>query len=228
MCTAKHSPGPQRIQDGTTDDLVISNRQVQCPVCEKDVKVGMGGLLNFWKQHNPGKSKVCQLALKKKNKLEATQRSQSCLQSFFTKCPKDLVPPTVPIVCCVIAHVVKPGSLDPVANGAALSPIPNSHVNTILTDLEKAISNLPSTHPNPTEIEELSIPWTFPTNIDRDDAWEFILNPHLNRFLGFGKSVEDIAASLKGQKKALVSLVIFLRDYTRWFKTDGAHLEGKV
>jgi hypothetical protein len=46
--------------------------------------------------------------------------------------------------------------------------------------------------------------------MDHDDAWEFIVDPHLNRFLGFGKSVESVAASLKGQKKALVSMMNFL------------------
>ncbi len=171
--------------------------------------MGMGGLPNFWKQHNPGKSKVCQLTLKKNNKLKATQQSQPSLQSFFTKCPKDLVPPIVPISCHVIAHVIN--STSSAANVATLSFICNTLVNTLLANLEKAINNLPGTHPNPTKIEESSIvPHTLPTNMDHNNSWEFIVDPHLNRFLGFGKSVKSIAKSLKGQKKALVSLVKFL------------------
>jgi hypothetical protein len=64
--------------------------------------------------------------------------------------------------------------------------------------------------------------------MDRDDIWEFILDPHLNCFLGFGKSVESIATLLKGQKMALVSMVNFLRDITGRFRINGALLEGKV
>jgi hypothetical protein len=189
--------------------------------------VGMGGLPNFWRQHNPGKSKACQLTLEKKNRLDVTQRSQPSLQSFFTKHQKDLVPPTVPISRRVTAHVIEPTSS--VAKVFTSPLIPDTLVNNLLTDLKLAISNLPSTHPDATEMEELAIvPQALPTNMDCDDAWEFILDPHLNPFLGFGKSVEDIAASLKGQKKALVSMVRFLRQYAGQFHVDGVLLEGKV
>jgi hypothetical protein len=64
--------------------------------------------------------------------------------------------------------------------------------------------------------------------MDQDDAWEFILNPHLNHFLGFRKSLESIAALLKGQKKVLVSMMGFLQDFTGQFQIDGALLKGKV
>jgi hypothetical protein len=190
----------------------------------------MGGLPNFLKQHNPGKSKACQLALEKKNKLNAVERSQPRLQSFFTRCPKALVPPTAPIPHRVIAHVVEPTSS--IANvSTPSSPIRNILVNKLLANLENAISTLPSTpsRSDPTEMKELTIfPPILPTNMDRDDIYEFILDPHLNHFLGFGKSVESIAASLKGQKMALVSMVNFLRDVTGRFQIDGALLEGKV
>jgi hypothetical protein len=127
----------------------------------------------------------------------------------------------------VIAHVVEPSSS--VTNVSALSPIPDTLVNTLLADLEEAIGNLPSIHPDATETEELTtFPIIFPTTIDREDSWEIIIEPYLSRFLGFGKSVESIAESLKGQKKALVSMVKFLREFTQRFRIDGALLEGKV
>ena len=196
----------------------------------------MGGLLNFWKQHNPGNSNACQLALQKNNKLKAAQRSQPVLLSFFAKCPKDLVPPTVPILHHVIANVVEATSsaanvVEPtfsITNVAALSCIPDTLVNTLLADLEKVISNLPG-DPDPTEMKKLStFSHILPTTIECEDSWKFIVEPHLNCFLGFGKSLESIAASLKEQKKELVTLISFLRDYTRWFQIDGALLEGKV
>ena len=225
----EHLPGPQRIQGGAAGDLVISDGQVRCPVCEKAIRVGMGGLSNFWKQHNPGKSKACQLALEKKNKSEAAQRSQHCLQSFFTKRPKDLVPPTVPIPCHVIAQVIEPTSS--VTNVSALSLLPKTLVNNLLADLEKAVSDLPGTHLDPTEMEESSMyPQALPTNMVRDDAWDLIVEPHFNRFLGFasGKSIESVAGSIKGQKKELVSMTKFLRDFTGRFPIDVALLEERV
>ncbi len=194
------------------------------------IKVGMGGLQNLWKQHNPGKSKACQLALEKKNKSKATHRSQPGLQNYFTKRLKDLVVPSVPIPHPVIAQVIEPTSS--VADVTVVPPRPDTLVNNLLADLEKAISDLPSAHPDPTTMENLSIipefPQALPTNMDRDDVWETILDPYLNRFLGFGKSVESIAESIKGQKKALASMVNFLQEFTRQFRIDGVLLEGKV
>lgn len=194
------------------------------------IKVGMGGLQNLWKQHNPGKSKACQLALEKTNKSKAAHRSQPGLQNYFTKRPKDLVTPSVPIPRPVIAQVIEPTSS--VADITVVSPGPDMLINNLLADLEKAISDLPSTDPVPTAMEELSIipqfPQALPTNMDRDDAWETILDPYLNRFLGFGKSVESIAESIKGRKTALASMVNFFREFTRRFRIDGVLLEGKV
>ena len=201
---------------------------MQCPVCKKAIKVGMGGLSNLWKQHNSEKSKACQLALKKKNKLEAVQRSQPSLQSFFIKRPNDLILPTVPIPNHVIAHVIKLTSS--VADiSSTLSSIPGTLVNKLLADLEKVISDLPSTHLDSIKIEGSSIfPQPLPTTMDCDDSWEFIVEPHLNHFLGFGKSVESIAALLKGKKAVLVSLTKFLREFTGRFQINGALLEEKV
>ena len=138
--------------------------------------------------------------------------------SFFAKHLKDLVPPTVPILHHVIANVVEATSfaanvVEPtsfVTNVAALSYIPDTLVNTLLADLEKAISNLPGDS-NPTEMKKLStFSHILPTTIKCKDSCEFIVKPHLNRFLGFRKLLESITASLKGQKKKLVTLISFL------------------
>ena len=173
--------------------------------------MGMNGLPNFWKQHNPGNSKACQLTLQRNNKLKTAQRSQPVLPSFFAKHPKDLVPPTVPILHHVIANVIEATSsaanvVEPtssIANVTTSSYIPDTLVNTLLTDLENMISNLPG-DPNPTKMKKLS---TFSpilsTTIEHKDSWEFIVEPHLNHFWGFEKSLECIAASLIGQKKEL-------------------------
>ena len=126
--------------------------------------MGMGGLQNLWKQHNPGKSKACQLAVEKKKKLKVTKRSQPGLQTYFTKRPKDHVAPSIPIPRPVIVQVIKLTSS--VANVTLLSPLPNTLIN-LLADLEKAISDLPSTHPVDTELSIIpEFPQALPMNMD--------------------------------------------------------------
>ena len=131
----------------------------------------------------------------------------------------------VPILHHVIANVIEATSsaanvVEPtssVANVTTSSCIPDTLVNTLLADLKKVISNLLG-DPDPTEMKKSStFSHILPTTIEHEDSWEFIVEPHLNCFLGFGKSLESITVSLKGQKKELVVLISFLQDYTRWF-----------
>ena len=68
----------------------------------------------------------------------------------------------------MIAHVIKLTSS--VANVTMLSPTPDILINTLLANLEKTISNLSSTNPDPTKIKELTIfPQALPANIDHDE-----------------------------------------------------------
>jgi len=55
---------------------VVNDGKVRCPACDKDIKVGMGGVWNFLKQHNPGVSKACKSTLEKKKKANAHLQSQ--------------------------------------------------------------------------------------------------------------------------------------------------------
>src|ERR1700722_2791347 len=90
------------------DGLSVIDGKVRCPVCDKDIKVGMGGVQNFRKQHNPGVSKAC--SINKKKAAATHQPTQPGLLSFFTKRPKDLVPPTVPMPTRVIAYTMEVSS----------------------------------------------------------------------------------------------------------------------
>jgi len=176
--------------------LIITNGKVQCPVCKKDIKVGMGGLENFWKQHNPGMSKVCQENLRKKHRADTQlthQQSQPQIQSFFTKQQKAPVPPTVPTPDHIIAYAIEStlsgngGIADLVTNPLNTSAIPDMLASDLLAKLKKLISNLLKTLPDVTKIDEIAVfTENIPTNIDRDDAWKFFLDPLLNHFLGFG------------------------------------------
>ena len=198
----------------------------------------MGGLENFRKQHSPGMSKACQENLRKKNRADsqhAHQQSQSRIQSFFTKQQKVLVPPTVPTPDRVIAYAMESTSsgngctVDPLADPLNASAIPDTLANNLLAKLEKSISNLPKTLPDATETDEIAVfAQNVPTDMDRDDAWEFFLDPLLNCFLGFGRSVESISASLRGGERGLTAMARYLREFVGLYRIDGALLEGKV
>ena len=90
-----------------SDQLAVYNGKVRCPACDKDIKIGMGGVQNFLKQHNPEVSKACKINLEKKKKASAHQQSQPQLHAFFTKQPKVFISLTVPIPARVIAYAME-------------------------------------------------------------------------------------------------------------------------
>jgi hypothetical protein len=105
----------------------------------------MGGLQNFLKQHKPGISKVCQLNLQKKNSASAHQQLQPCLELFFTKEPKALIPPTILTPLCVVTYAMEPTSsglsvIEPTSSGP--TRVLDVLVKNILTKLEDAIAKL--------------------------------------------------------------------------------------
>ena len=198
----------------------------------------MGGLENFRKQHNPGISKVCQENVRKRNLADAQrahQQSQLRIQSFFTKKAKDLIPPTVPTPDRVIAYAREStpsgnsGMADIRAETLNAPAISDRLANELLTKLEKSISDLPKTLPAVTEADEIAIfTQNVPSDMDRDDAWELLLDPLLNWFLGFGRPIEVISVSLRGGDKGLTAMAWYLREFVAWYRIDGALLEGKV
>jgi len=142
-----------------------------------------------------------------------------------------LVPPTVPTPDRVIAYAMESNSSrnSSAANPSNTSAISDSLANDLLTKLEKSISNLPKTLPDASEADEIAIfAQNVPTDMDRDDAWESLLDPLLNHFLGFGRSIESISALLRGGDKGLIAMARYLWEFVRQYQIDGALLEGKV
>jgi hypothetical protein len=191
----------------------------------------MGGLQNFWKQHNPGVSKACKVNLEKKKKATAHQQ-QPGLLSFFTRQPKVLVPPTVPAPMRVIAYAIEPTSsgprVMPVISGIP-SPVPDTHAVNLLVTLEKAVSNLPATAlPVAGESDKITVfAQSVPTDLAKDKAWEY-LDPMLNRFLGFNRTAESISDELRGGERGLVAMVRYLKEFVSRYEIDGGLLEGKI
>ena len=197
----------------------------------------MGGLENFQKQHNPGMSKACQENVRKRDMAEARRahlRSQPQIQSFFTKQPKVLVPPTVPTPDHVIAYAMEltfseNSGVARVADPLNAITISDMLANDLLTKLEKLIGNLPKTLPNASEADDIAaFAQSIPIDMDRDEAWESLLDPLLNHFLGFGRSIESISMSLRGGDKGLTAMVRYLREFVGRYQIDGVLIEGKV
>ena len=190
----------------------------------------MGGAQNFWKQHKPGVSKACKDNLKRSEKAATHQRSQTSIQAFFTKPPNAPIPPTIPTPSRVIAYAVESGSSGPGTTPIVLPvapPVPNTRTVSVLATLEKATRALPIL-PEANESDEIAtFSQPIPTELAKEDAWEY-LDPLLNHFLGFNRSVESISEALHGGKKGLAAMVQYLNDFIYRYEINEGLLEGKV
>jgi len=94
-----------------------------------------------------------------------------------------------------------------IANPSNVSAVSDLLAKDLLTKLEKSISNLPKMLPDASDSDEIAVfAQSIPTDMDRDDTWEFLLDPLLNHFLGFGRTIESISASLRGGEKGLTAM----------------------
>jgi len=190
----------------------------------------MGGVQNFWKQHNLGVSKACKENLRKSKTAAAHQQSQPGIQAFFTKPPTAHVPPTIPTPSCVIAYTVDARSSGPCTMPIDLTvvpPVPNTCAISVLATLEKAIKTIPAL-PEASETNEIAVySQHVPIELDKEDAWEY-LDPLLNHFLGSNRSVESISKVLQEGENGLVAMVQYLKEFVIRYDIDEGLLEGKV
>jgi hypothetical protein len=210
----------------------VNDGKVRCPACDKEIKIGMGGIQNFLKQHNLGVSKACKINLEKKKKASAHQESQRRLQAFFTKQPKVLIPPTVPTPTRVIAYAMEStaSESDPRTISRTISMLPNlpdTHAVNILMTLEKAIDKLLDL-PEATESDKISMfAQHVLTDLAKEDAWEY-LDPMLNRFLGFGQTTESISNKLWGGAWGLTAMVQYLTEFVGRYQISVAAARADV
>jgi hypothetical protein len=110
-------------------------------------------------------------------------------------------------------------------------PVPNTRANkctvSVLAMLEKAIRALPAL-PEASESDEIAMfSQGIPTELDNEDAWEY-LDPLLNHFLGFNRTVESISEVLRGGEKGLAGMIRYLKEFVSRYQIDEVLLEGKV
>jgi len=106
-------------------------------------------------------------------------------------------------------------------------PVPNTRAISVLAMLEKEIKAIPAL-PEASETDEIAVfSQRVPTELDKEDAWEY-LDPLLNHFLGFNRSVESISEALRGGENGLAAMVRYLKEFVIRYDIDEGLLEGKV
>ena len=140
-------------------------------------------------------------------------------------CPSD--DPNADSCACIFYGIIIfwARSMDITLRTASL--IPDTPAINLLATLKKAVNNLPALS-EASEVDKIAIfSQNVPANLDKEDAWEF-LDPILNRFLGFDRTVESISEELQGGEMGLAAVIRYLKDFVTLYQIDRGLLEGKV
>jgi hypothetical protein len=194
------------------------NATCHCNICHTDVHVGFGGDKNF-AQHEASK----QHKTNQEKAKESTKQSKN-LTSFFRKTmkphppsPRLPVPLPLPPTTSVIdvdsqqSNVESSGSKGVInmtfedstisCNEISRSTVSNSH--SMLQQFRALVSNLPPSVPTACPTDVLAqfggdlLAMARPVIDAGEDPWEVVIDPLLNRTIGYGKSVVQIAEIVK-------------------------------
>ncbi|KAI0309878.1 hypothetical protein OF83DRAFT_1179123 [Amylostereum chailletii] len=200
-------------------ELVVKNGAVTCPDCQEIVQLSNGGINNFKRQH--WKSKKCLKNKEKRKKKEKEKKGTYTLGSWFSassphpKSVPSMVSSPAPITARTSTARPQPALSLPLApapvfasghqnHSRSSTPVPSSHnlednalvcqhAVALLQKLNTAIEHLPVPVPEARETDQLAEFVAIPDiDIDPREAWE-TLDPILNRLLGYGATVEDVA-----------------------------------
>jgi len=106
-------------------------------------------------------------------------------------------------------------------------PVPNTRAISVLAMLEKAIRALPALSEASESNKIAMFSQGISTELDNKDAWEY-LDPLLNHFLGFNRTVESIFKVLHGGEKGLAGMIQYLKEFVSRYQINKVLLEGKV
>jgi hypothetical protein len=93
--------------------------------------------------------------------------------------------------------------------------------------LEKAIRALPALSEASESNKIAMFSQGISTELDNKDAWEY-LDPLLNHFLGFNRTVESIFKVLHGGEKGLAGMIQYLKEFVSRYQINKVLLKGKV
>ena len=209
-----------------------------CDVCKTDVKIGTGGEAN-WKRHTESNAHV-----KRANELAAAAKRP--LSTFFgaasaSSSREQLTAPRPSSnlsgnTALFSAHaealpgakgnqeVINVDSLPGTSHTAASTPTAG-----LLASISLVASRLPTAVPLATSTDVLAQFHGDPAQQieDGDDAWETI-DRTLNRVIGYGQTMEDIAAIIRRGPFGIDGFIGWLRSCITTLKIDEALLENKV
>jgi hypothetical protein len=194
------------------------NATRHCDICHTDVHVGFGGDKNF-AQHEASK----QHKTNQEKAKESTKQSKN-LTSFFGKTTKSHppsprlpvplpLPPTTSVIDVdsqqtnvessgskgVIDMTLEDSTLS--SNEISLSTVSNGR--SMLQRFRALVSNLPPSVPTACPTDVLAqfggdlLAMARPVINAGEDPWEVVIDPLLNRTIGYGKSVVQIAEIVK-------------------------------
>lgn len=214
---------------------------VQCPDCQKGIRVGKGGMRNYDTQHyNSAQCKKDRASKAKKKKAGSGLQK---IASFFTSTPAaPSVPSTVkkpPLVISTapISHIPPISNIPRAAIIPSDSHSSSSQHNTdvvpcplalrLLADLKEASLHLPHTVAEAQEDDVLAQFDVKAPEVPQLDAWE-VLDRKLNNALGWGATAEAIVPIVRRGEKGVEALHQYIERFVLVYGVEGALLEGKI
>lgn len=192
--------------------------------------------------------KPCIAAQAAEKKAEATKRSRETASQFFRSRPAPKFAPSAITALPPLAPLNQPFVTSPSPEPDACPASPPLNINTtsertpltlksgcpealeLIRRLERAARDVPSSVPVAAEGDEFGI-WGgkpelyYPPGCE--DVWETV-DGVLNRVVGYGRSVDDIASIIRRGPDGIDGLLTTLEYLVRVHSIKGALLEGKI
>jgi hypothetical protein len=116
---------------------------------------------------------------------------------------------------------------EPLLTSTSLNSGPDAHALALLASIDRAAQDLPSIIPEAEEDEDMARVVLAGEPEDPSEAWEY-LDPVLNRLLGYGVDVEEIAQRVRRGPLGVEGLTRYIRGFVVTYGVPGALLEGKL
>lgn len=224
-----------------------------CDICSMKVRVGCGGSKNFL-QH---RGSVGCLRAAKKDYLKPKASQTKTIHSYFTKAtqgrtsqgtslsseqnkakngvqngvmpevaPKATPHPKTPSPTSELLREPLGPSLEP-RTSARPDPGPDAHALALLASVNRAARELPSLVPEAEEHDAMARVVLAGGPEDASEAWEH-LDRELNRLLGYGVDIEEIAQRVRRGPLGVEGLTQYINGFVVNHGITGVLLEGKL